>query len=114
MTENRLKYLRNNQIRGEIAYAVGADPTRYWDDEGRGLTKAHVLRVAQRLQPADSALDIDDMDLGDLYEHVCRWAGGEYSPNAGKPWGINRDNLKLIHDAVDATDPREVVEVAGD
>jgi hypothetical protein len=46
--------------------------------------------------------------LGEVYEAVCQWAGGEYHPNAGKPWGINRDNLKAIHRAVDAGPLREV------
>lgn len=104
-----LKYLNNRELREQIAYAVGADPSRY-SDEAKKFTKSHVQQIAQQLQPEDNDLDVDAMALGDIYEAVCDWAGGDYSPNAGKPWGINRENLKLIHTAVDGREPREVIE----
>ena len=105
---DRLKYLNRGQIREEIAYAVGADPSRYGVDSSRGLKKADMARIAERLQPAHSDLDIQQCDLRTLYERVCGWAGGEYQRTAGKQWGINRENLKRIHRAVGASDPREI------
>lgn len=107
--KDRLAYLKNGQVREEIAYAVGADPDRYGVDSRRGFKKADVIRVAVSLQPEDSDLEVEEMDLGGLYDAICSWAGGEYSPNAGKPWGLNRANLKAIHRAIDAQPPREVV-----
>lgn len=105
---DRLKYLSNGELREEIAYTVGGDPSRYGAGSGRGLLKDDVLRVAEALQPEDSPLDLESMTLRDLYVPVCEWAGGEYEPNAGNAWGINRENLKQIHQALDAEPPREV------
>jgi len=108
---DRLKYLNNGQLREEIAYAVGADPSRYGPDSSRGITIAHARAIGVSIQPPNTDVDLDAMDLGEVYKHVCRWAGGEYQPNAGKPWGINRENLKEIHRAVGGRKPREVVSV---
>lgn len=107
---DRLTYLMKGELREEIAYAVGANPGRYGVDSTFGFRKADMIRIADQLQPADSDVEIRDCTLDTLYEFVCRWAGGEYQPNAGNPWGINRPNLKKIHRAVDAGDPREVIE----
>jgi len=111
---DRLKYLNKGQLREEIVYAVGGDPSRYGANSDRGISIADARRIATTLQPDDSELDLDAMTIGDLYEHICDWAGGEYSPNAGNPWGINRPNLKEIHRAVDGQPPREVVADGGD
>lgn len=108
--QDRLRYLTKGELREEIAYAVGADPTRYGAGSDRGLRKADVVRIGDRLQPADSDLELRECHLGTLYEVVCAWAGGTYEPNAGKPWGICRENLKQIHRAVDGSDPREVAQ----
>lgn len=105
----RLTYLNKGQLREEIAYVVGADPTRYGIDSDRGLCRDDMERIATQLKPADSGLDVRKCQLGKLYEVCCRWAGGEYQPNAGNPWGISRQNLKKIHRAVDGRPPREKV-----
>lgn len=105
----RLDYLTNGELRGEIAYAVGADPTRYGPGSSLGLTKDEVLKVCERLRPPHSEVTLHECKLEPLYERACRWAGGEYQPNAGKAWKINRKNLKRIHRAVGAADPRTVV-----
>jgi hypothetical protein len=97
---DRLQYLTKAELRAEMVYAVAGDPTRYGAGSDRGLKKADIKRIATHLQPEDSDADLDAMDLGNLYEVACRWAGGEYHPNAGKPWGVNRSNLKQIHRAV--------------
>ena len=107
--QDRLKFLTNGALREEIAYTVGGDPSRYGVDSDRGLRKADVKRVAERLQPEDSPLSLEEMTLRDLYVPVCRWAGGGYESNAGHAWGIDRWTLKQIHGAVDARPPREVV-----
>lgn len=111
---DRLQYLTRGELREEIVYAVGGDPTRYGAGSDRGLKKADVKRIATHLQPEDSDAALDAMDLGNLYEVACRWAGGEYQPNAGKPWGVNRSNLKQIHRAVSGEDPRENLVAATD
>jgi hypothetical protein len=105
----RRQYLTTGELREEIAYAVGGHPSRYGPRSGKGLKKATVRRVAEQLQPADSDLRLHECDLVDLYRHVCEWAGGEYQPNAGNAWGINRANLKLIHRELGARDPTEAV-----
>jgi hypothetical protein len=105
---DRLKYLNNGELRAEIAYAAGGDPTRYGVDSQRGLKKADMRRVADSLQPADNDLDVHELELRGLYEAVCEWAGGEYEPNAGNPWSLYRPNLKRIHRALDAGPMQEV------
>jgi hypothetical protein len=116
---DRLQYLTKGELRAEIVYAVGGDPTRYGAGSDRGLKKADIQRIATHLEPEDSDADLDAMDLGNLYEVACRWGGGEYHPNAGKPWGVNRSNLKQIHQAVGGEDPTaltdgQVAESGGD
>jgi len=106
---DRLIYLNRGELREEIVYAVGGDPSRYGVDSDRGLQRADTERIAQKLQPEDNNLNLQQCQLGKLYEVACRWAGGEYQPNAGKPWGINRPNLKEIHRAVDGHPPRKKV-----
>jgi len=101
----RLQYLTKGELRAEILYAVGGDPTRYGAGSERGLKKADIKRIATHLQPGESDADLDAMDLGNLYEVACRWGGGKYHPNAGKPWGVNRSNLKQIHRAIGGEDP---------
>jgi hypothetical protein len=108
-----LRYHTNGELREEIAYTVGSDPTRYGAGSERGLRKKEVARLAERLRPDGEELDVSECDLATLYDRVCEWAGGEYQPNAGNAWGINRDNLKHIHRAIDATEPREVVMTDG-
>lgn len=112
--DDRQRYLTKGELREEIAYVVGADPTRYGAGSERCLQKADVLRLADRLQPVDSDIDVRKCTLGPLYSLVCRWAGGEYRPNAGRQWGLNRDNLKAIHRAVGGSDPREILIVDED
>jgi len=97
---DRLQYLKKGELRAEIVYVVGGDPTRYGAGSERCLKKADIQRIATHLQPEDSDADLDAMDLGNLYEVACQWGDGEYHPNAGKPWGVNRSNLKQIHRAV--------------
>ncbi|UHQ96418.1 hypothetical protein [Natrinema halophilum] len=109
MPAEDLKYLTNGELREEIAYTVGGDPTRYGVDSERGLTKADVFRIAVAIEPDDTTVDLPDLDLEELYRVVCKWAGGEYNANVGNAWRINRPNLKRIHQAVDAQPPREVV-----
>jgi hypothetical protein len=103
----RRQYLTVGELRQEIAYTVGGDPSRYGPRSGKAMPKATVRRVAERLQPEDSTLTVHECDLVDLYRHVCEWAGGEYQPNAGRAWGINRANLKLIHRELGASDPTD-------
>lgn len=106
---DRRKYLNNGELRAEIVYAAGGDPTRYGAGSPRCLVKDHVKRVAYQLEPEDSDVDIEALDLEGLYRVVCRWAGGEHRPNAGNVWGINRENLKKIHRELGATNPWETV-----
>ncbi|MDZ7701789.1 MAG: hypothetical protein U5J98_06820 [Halobacteriales archaeon] len=110
----RLRYLTNGELREEIAYAAGADPTRYGAGKsGVGLKKADVLRIATQIQPDDSDVELNKLDLKGLYQVVCRWSGGEYKPNAGNAWKINRDNLKKMHQAIGGRPPREIVAADG-
>jgi hypothetical protein len=111
---DQLQYLTKGELREEIVYAVGGDPTRYGSGSDRGLKKADVKRIATHLQPEDSDILLNAMDLGNLYEVACRWAGGEYQPNTGNPWGVNRSNLKQIHRAVGGVSPRENLVAATD
>lgn len=106
--ETDLRYRRNRQLRAGIAYAVGAYPTRFDSDRRRSLRKATVVAAGEQLRPADSDVELDALGLAELYERVCAWASGEYSPNAGDPWGLNRPNLKRLYQALDARPPREV------
>jgi len=106
---DRLTYLNKGELRQEIVYAVGGDPSRYGENSDRGIRMADVERIAQTLQPEESDLELEKCQLGKLYEVACRWAGGEYQPNAVKPWGINRPNLKEIHRAVNGRPPKEKV-----
>lgn len=107
---DRLRYLNRGQLREEIAYAAGVDPDRYGiGAAGVGFRKAHVRKIAVQLQPDSDHTNIDALELRGLYYAVCEWADGEYQPNAGNAWGINRENLKAIHRALDAAPPREVV-----
>jgi hypothetical protein len=103
-----LKYKRNIELRREIAYTAGGDPTRYGEeDPRRGLVKADLQRIATQLQPADDDTDIAALDLRGLYETICRFADAEYSPNAGNAWALNRAALKAIHRVLDARAPEE-------
>lgn len=107
-SDDRVRYLRNNELRAEIVAAVGGDPARYQQDDTIHLQKADLVRVADTLQPDDDETKVCALTLGALYEEICRWAGGEYDANAGRPWGITRENLKAIHRAVDGRPPQEV------
>lgn len=109
----RLQYLTNGELRAEIVYAAGGDPTRYGVGSPHCLVKDEVKRVACQLEPEDSDVDIEALDLEGLYRVVCRWAGGEHQPNAGNVWGINRNNLKKIHGAVGGRPPDENPLIAG-
>lgn len=113
MPDDPLAFKRNGELREEIVYAVGGDPTRYGIESRKGMTVDHVRRVGHRLQPDDSDVDVDALALTDLYTHVCDWAGGDHEPNAGKDWKITRENLKKIHRAVGGEDPREVPDPGG-
>lgn len=105
-----LKHLQTGEIREQIAYTIGSDPTRYTGDRRRNLKKKEIVKIAERLQPEDSDYELVFMNLAELYEHVCNWAGGEYQKQSGNQWGLCRDNLKLIHRSIGAEPPREVVE----
>ena len=106
---DRLRYLNKGELREEIVYAVGGDPTRYGIDSQRKLNKADLQRICETLQPTDSDLTVHGMDLAALHHYACRWAGGEYVPNAGLQCGIRRNNLKKIHREVGSEPLREVV-----
>lgn len=106
---DRLKFLTNGELREEIAYTVGGDPSRYGAGSSRQLTKGVVQRVAIRVQPAERDVALAAMELAELYEHVCECVGYAYEPPAGDPWGLRRGELKAVHRALDARPPREVV-----
>lgn len=110
---NRQKYLRNAELREEIAYAVGGDPTEYGDDSNRRLLREDLVRIATQLQPERDDLVVEDAPMRHLYEAICEWVGGDWQPSAGNPHGLRRENLKLIHDAVGGRPPRETVSVTG-
>jgi hypothetical protein len=103
----RLTYLRTPQIRQEIVYASGGDPTRYTDTD-LCLNKADLKRIAQQLQPDTDTTTISDAGVRYLLETVCEWAGAEYQSNAGNQWRICRDSLKAIHRAVNARPQTEM------
>lgn len=113
MTEQQrqLKYCSNGVLREEIAYTVGVDPTRYGDGVQSGFLKEHLQQIAIALEPDDSEITIERCKLGPLYRIICDWAGGEYQPNSGNVWKINRENLKEIHRALDAKQPRKITDV---
>jgi len=98
-----LKFKTNRELRRDIAYTVGGDPTRYADS--KHLNKADLMRLAETLDVERAA----EMNLDGLYEAICESVGQEWTANAGHPWGINRDNLKAIHRTIDASSPREVI-----
>lgn len=108
MSDDRLTYLRKAEVRAEVVYAAGGDPTRYQDSPTRGIRKADARRIARQLQPDDIALDIDAMRLADLYRHICEWAGCEYQETAGHQWDLNKATLKHVHRALDAGPLQEV------
>jgi hypothetical protein len=66
----RRQYLTTGELREEIAYAVGGDPSRYGPRSGKGLKKATVRRVAEQLQPTESDLTLHECDLVDLYQYA--------------------------------------------
>ena len=101
-----LKYRRNSQLRAEIVYTVGGDASRYRGTQ-RGMLKADIVRIATILQPDDSTAPVKSLKLSELYECVCKWAGSEYEGTAGCQWRLTRENLKAIHEAVDARSPTE-------
>jgi hypothetical protein len=102
--------LRNNEIRREIAYTVGHDPTRYQDVGSKHvcLTKAELLSIGEALRPADSDVAVGQLELIELYPQICEWVGLEYEPNVGNQWGLDREQIKAIHRAIDARPPEEV------
>lgn len=109
--DDRRKYLNNNELRAEIAYAVGEDPTRFdGDSDATALQKETLARVAERLQPEDSDLEVGAMEMSELYRSVGEWVGVEHS-GSQQNWGLNRDHLKAIHEAIDAEDPENVPDV---
>ena len=107
-TDATLRYLTNGEIREQIAYTAGGDPTRYGADSDRGLCKADMLRIAEQVRPDGDETVLEDCTLSELLKLVCVWSGGEYRGNAGQQWGVQRENLKKIHRTLGASDPREV------
>ena len=108
-TDTELKYKSNGVLREEIAYAVGGDPSRYGQGSYRHFNKPELRRIATTLQPPDSDLTVEEMDLSALYDHVCRWAGADYTPNAGIQAGMQRSSLKAIHREVGGRPPKELM-----
>lgn len=104
---DRLKYHENLEMREEIVYTTGGDPTRYNGGDKRRLKKSDARRIAQQLQPEENDLELHDMKLREILENICKWAGGEYNRGSAT-MDITRDNLKLIHQALDAKPPQEV------
>ena len=105
---DRRTYLRVDELRAEIAYEVGCDPTRYVGSDRR-LDKEALQRLARALECSSGSEHIEQLPLRRLYPLVCESAGGRYNASAGNQWGINRDNLKAIHEAVEAG-PMQVID----
>lgn len=109
--EDRRKYLNNNELRAEIAYAVGQDPTRFdGGSDATALQKETVTRIAEQLQPEGGDLEVGAMEMSEIYRSVGEWIGVEHS-GSKQNWGLNRDHLKAIHEAIGAEDPESVPDV---
>lgn len=106
MADDRRKYLTNGELREEIAYTVGSDPTRYGRGVKRGLTKHERIAIAREVTDHDSPEALTTIELATCLIDALDVDG---EPSRGD-WKLERPTLKAIHDAVDAEDPRAVVE----
>jgi hypothetical protein len=106
-----LKYLRNNELRQEIAYAVGGDPSRYDSNETVNLCKADLVRIAGVIADHQHPQQLTVRGLYDLIDDDV--PGMDHTHNAGNSWGIARDDLKAIHESVGGQPPQIVVADGG-
>lgn len=99
MTDSGLRYKRNAELRAEIAALAGVETDRYGPGSDRGLNKAHLLAVADRLGVESG--ENEEPTLARLYELVCEAVGETYEPTTGNQWGLQRKDLKAIHRALE-------------
>jgi ribosomal protein S27AE len=107
----RLKYLRNNELRQEIVFAVGGDPSEYDRDETYNLRKADLVRVVEAVADRENPQELTVRGLYDLLDESVPEMDHEH--NAGNTWGIRREDLKAIHKTVDGRPPQKVVTDGG-
>jgi hypothetical protein len=100
------RYRRNADLRREIAYAVGSDPSRYETGRDRCLLKHEVVAVGTQVTDRSQAA-LQRLSLAELYPLICQAVDEPYNGNAGNQWRLNRPALLAIHDALDATDPTD-------
>jgi hypothetical protein len=90
-----LRYRSNQDLRREIAAAVGVSDVQRYSGGQCGLRKRDLYAVARALGDPP-----DEMTVSELYRWLCRQVGLEYSGNAGCDWRLRRAQLKTIHRAV--------------
>jgi len=91
-----LRYRSNQDLRREIAAAVGVSDLQRYGAGQCGLRKRDLRAVARAMgDPPD-----DEMTVSELYRWLCGQVGLEYSGNAGRDWRLRREQLKAIHRAV--------------
>jgi len=100
------RYRRNADLRREIAYAAGSDPSRYETGRDRCLLKHEVVAVGAQVTDRSQAA-LQRLSLAELYPLICQAVDEPYEGNAGNQWRLNRPALLAIHDALDATDPTD-------
>jgi len=93
------RYRRNADLRREIAYAVGSDPSRYETGRDRCLLKHEVVAVGTQVTDRE-AVELHALSLAELYPLICEAVGEPYEGNAGNQWRLNRAALLAIHDAL--------------
>jgi hypothetical protein len=110
--EDRLTYLRNSDIRAEIAYAVGGDPSRYKHDRRLKLKKSDLVRIATAVSEHEAPASLTVRELYELLDGAV--PGMDHTHNSGRSWGITRDDLKTIHQAVGGRPRAETVTDGGE
>jgi len=108
---DRLKYLRNNEIRAEIVYAVGGDPSPFDREETYCIRKADLVRIATAVADLDEPAQLTIRGLYDAIDDAV--PAMDHYHNAGNTWGITREDLKAIHRAVDGRPPKQIVSDGG-
>jgi hypothetical protein len=90
-----LRYRSNQDLRREIAAAVGVSDLQRYGADQCGLRKRDLYAVARALGDPP-----DEMTVAELYRWLCGQVGAKYGGNAGRDWRLRRAQLKAIHRAV--------------
>ena len=95
-----LRYRTNQDLRREIAAAVGVRDLERYGRAQCGLRKRDLQAVARAL--GDPPEDLAEMGVAELYRWLCGQVGIEYAGNAEQDWRLRRKHLKAIHQSVAA------------